>query len=514
MADQVTQTDIVNQETDGANAAQLINDTKRAINEVIVELEDFVSESDTIIEEEFTGIIGQSIINFVYTPNFLDVFYNGSKLALEDFTANDGLTITLADPVGADDDIIVCKAYRSFSAGDGITQADADGRYLKKSSNLAELVSPTAARTNLGLGTAATANTGTAATEVPTNADVRNPRNRIVNPSMVISEENGFGTVNVPLDVSFYPVDEIDTAINSSTNGVLQVSHPALDGSRGLRITATTATTLLNLGQNAGRFRIRVEKSNLHLLDNGDVAFAFTCGTNWTGKLPVGFRNGAGTRSYVEDLDVVAGVNRLFMVIPFEVDTVASQISEIEWGIEIFIGLNNEGSNQQPAANNKAWQTGTLLNSTQSTQWTKTINNYVEITNVDLYAGNVPREFQPNSYAQDLAECQRYGFAPLNNAGGTGVIDNGYFTASTTMRAVVKPPVPMRTDSVVVNNSGAFTVYKGGNVSVLSITLDSGRTTANSVVLSVNTTAGASTNDAGALGYGSTNAKLFINARL
>ena len=168
MADQVTQTDIVNQETDGANAAQLINDTKRAINEVIVELEDFVSESDTIIEEEFTGIIGQSIINFVYTPNFLDVFYNGSKLALEDFTANDGLTITLADPVGADDDIIVCKAYRSFSAGDGITQADADGRYLKKSSNLAELVSPTAARTNLGLGSASLVDTGLLTGNVPT----------------------------------------------------------------------------------------------------------------------------------------------------------------------------------------------------------------------------------------------------------------------------------------------------------------------------------------------------------
>lgn len=170
MADKVIQSDIVNQETDGANAAVLINDTKRAINEVIDDLEDYVSNTETTIEEEFTGIAGQDTVAFVYTPKFVDVFYNGSKLAEEDFTATNGTTITLSDPVDAAEDIVTCKAYRSFSVGDGITQVDADGRYLKKASNLGELVSPTAARTNLGLGTMATVDVQTSPTDATIGA--------------------------------------------------------------------------------------------------------------------------------------------------------------------------------------------------------------------------------------------------------------------------------------------------------------------------------------------------------
>ena len=155
--DKVLYADIVNQETDGANAAALCNDTKRAINEMVDEVEEYISNTETTIEEEFTNVAGESTFAFTYTPNFVDFYYNGSKLAEADVVATDGITFTLESAVSLDTDIITGKAFRSFSAGDGITQADADGRYLKKSSNLAELVSPAAARTNLGLGTASLA---------------------------------------------------------------------------------------------------------------------------------------------------------------------------------------------------------------------------------------------------------------------------------------------------------------------------------------------------------------------
>jgi hypothetical protein len=356
-------------------------------------------------------------------------------------------------------------------------------------------------------GTAATANTGTGANDVPTNADVRNPRNRIVNPSMAISQENGFGPNNIGNN-TYFTADQW-----SSRNGTAGTLFGQLvTGSNIVEnlLTATVAVPDLTGTKFVQAHYQELEALNVYDLNGGDVSISAVITTNWSGILSLTIRNSGISKTRMVDVPVTSGVNNIFEVVTFESSTVLDNDNGM--GITVSFGGCAEGIYQ--GASSTGWVTGNFLSSSDATQWVKNANNYVKIGEVDIYAGNVPRKFQPNSYAQDLAECQRYGFEPLNNAGGTGIIDNGYFTASTTMRAVVKPPVPMRADSVVVSNSGAFTVYKGGNVSVLSITLDSGRTTANSVVLSVSTGAGASANDAGALGYGSTNAKMFISARL
>ena len=249
---------------------------------------------------------------------------------------------------------------------------------------------------------------GAAADQVPTNADVRNPRNRIVNPSMAISQENGFAAQVVPSNVAFFLADQFATYTESSTGAILNSSFQTLEGERSIRLTAATAATDLSTTKAGGSILTSLEKSNMHQLNGGDVAIAFDCRTNWTGKLSLAIRSLDNARTYVTDADVVSGVNHVFKVIPFEADTVPSAIAENTNAVLVYVGYNNEGTSQQLAADNDAWQAGAALTSTESTQWIKNINNYVEITNVDLYAGNVPREFTPNSYAYDLAECQRY----------------------------------------------------------------------------------------------------------
>lgn len=62
-------------------------------------------------------------------------------------------------------------ANTGTSASNVPTITDADGRYARRSNNLSDLTNITTARSNLGLGTAAVANTGTLSSNVPTISD-------------------------------------------------------------------------------------------------------------------------------------------------------------------------------------------------------------------------------------------------------------------------------------------------------------------------------------------------------
>ena len=287
--------------------------------------------------------------------------------------------------------------------------------------------------------------------------------NRIVNPAMAVSEQNGFNVMFAGVDTNFYVSDEVFTNTSLASNGGIQRSYQTLEGGQSVRLLVTTATTDLSASNTAGTFGVKLEKSNLSQLDNGDVAVAFKVRTNWSGKLSLAFRNGALTRSYVTDIDVVSGINQVFKVIPFESDTVGSQTLENGTGLVINIGFNNEGALQQGSINNDAWQTGVAYCSDQSTQWTKVLNNYVEVTNRDLYAGNVPREFQPNSYAYDLAECQRY-FWSLSGSGTEPLSLTGTMQSTTNAQLFGLFPVEMRDTPVIASSNKLAVSTVGGTL--------------------------------------------------
>ena len=78
----------------------------------------------TQTRDAFTATAGQtSFTTSGYTPDFLDVYLNGVKLAAADYTATNSVDVVLA--VGAAlNDILEVVAFTTFEAAQAFNQAD------------------------------------------------------------------------------------------------------------------------------------------------------------------------------------------------------------------------------------------------------------------------------------------------------------------------------------------------------------------------------------------------------
>ena len=259
------------------------------------------------------------------------------------------------------------------------------------------------------------------------------PKNYIVNSDMSVSQENGDGPNNAPPG-PLYVADQWYTN-NSTGTGQIVGSIVELENRDAIRLEATLPVTGTISGTTqAGQCSQILESGNIYGLNGRIVTISLKVRTNWSGNFALAITNQGSNRSYVADLPVTSGVNELTHTLSLESDTVLNKDNTN--GIILLFCFNNEGDLQQSSVNNNSWQPGVFVCSDNSTQWTKTAGNFVEITEVQLTEGDVAPKYQP--YTDAVYNSYRY-FERLGSSASSFVAGyfSGYYRTTTSFRCPI-----------------------------------------------------------------------------
>jgi hypothetical protein len=238
-------------------------------------------------------------------------------------------------------------------------------------------------------------------------------RNRIVNPAMQISQENGdtAGTTD-----GFFFADQWCGNFSTSpgTIDLRRIQSVTPNGSKNrVRLVPTTADTSLAAGEflffyqaiegiRIADFRYGAASAKQSILRFG---FAGPAGT-----YSIALHNGAFNRSYIANFTVTAGqantdTEQIF-VIPGDVTGTWATDTSLGMALRVTVAA---GSTYQGVT---GWQAGQKFATAATSNGLGIVNNTFVLWDVGLYldpnATGVPPPWQMPDEAQELAACQRY----------------------------------------------------------------------------------------------------------
>jgi len=246
-------------------------------------------------------------------------------------------------------------------------------------------------------------------------------RNKIINGAMVIDQRNAGAAVTVNTN-PVYSVDRWYGGKNGTVNNpTIQRSSDAPSGfANSLLVTAGTgvapaSSDFLFLSQ-------AIEGFNFADLNWGSagaqtVTISFWARSSLTGNFGVGLRNGATNRSYIASYTISAANTWEHKTVTIEGDTTGTWATDNTQACGVFFDLGN-GTTFSAATG--SWQSANLLGGlTGGVKLAATTGATLNITGVQLEAGDTATPFEHRSYGQELALCQRYYYLWKNDSGGT-----------------------------------------------------------------------------------------------
>lgn len=271
-----------------------------------------------------------------------------------------------------------------------------------------------------------------AGAETDTSGSTGSPfRNRLINPGMQISQENGT-TVVALTDGAAYVLDGWVGALSSTPGGTLWLNQAASATPGGspfrLRATANVADATISAGD-FYRIEQRIEgaafaDARFGTASARQILVRLGVLSSLAGTFGVSLTNSAGNRSWVGTFSIAAGeINTAVeRTIAIPGDTAGTWLTgPNEIGAVLRICLT-AGSTFHGAA---GWQAGNYLTTSSQTQWMSTGSASFEVFDAGVYvdalaAGEFPTWELPD-YAAELQRAQRYWQAHGRGLGGTTV---------------------------------------------------------------------------------------------
>lgn len=165
----------------------------------------------------------------------------------------------------------------------------------------------------------------------------------------------------------------------------------------------------------------KIEGFNSYDLKGKPVSVSFIFDTNLAGTYSVAIKDGGSTQSYVTTFTVAANTPTKITVPVPTIPLAANMPNSNARGMAVHIGALNQGTFQTATLN--VWQAANFFTATGATLWSATVNNYIQVTELQVVEGLVDTPFERRSYASELLLCQRY-YRPLP------VVDVGQYLGS------------------------------------------------------------------------------------
>ena len=294
-------------------------------------------------------------------------------------------------------------------------------------------------------------------------------RNLIINGAMQVAQR---GTSNAITGGGYHTIDRWSTVANSGMSYAVTMSQESTDSDTNgfgysLKLLTTTAQSMTG-GQNYS-LRYQIEGRDIKHFSYGTVSakvitLSFWVKSNKTGLFSLQIYNGnTGTNhsmltSYT--VNVADTWEYKTIVIPANTSQVMNRTEamgmmldfNLASGPDDIVSAFDWGLNYNGAARAVTGQVNIL----------DTVNNYFQITGVQLEVGDTATPFEHRSYGEELAACQRYYYqigGASQGGGGFDYLAHGF--ADTTTRAIhlIHFPQNMRAAPTLVSSQTVSEFY-------------------------------------------------------
>jgi hypothetical protein len=300
--------------------------------------------------------------------------------------------------------------------------------------------------------------------QLPTAGPLSN-RNLIINGAMTVAQR---GTQSTSITLSnYYVVDRYYFGIGSLGTWTIDQSTDAPDDfSKSLKYTCTTADATPAAGDIA-LILYNIEAQNLQHLGFGTsnakpLVLSFWVKSNKTGDASISLMQpDASNRLFSTSYNISAADTWEYKTIQIPADTGGTIDDDNDKGLRIDWYLNSGST-----FSNGSYQTWGVVNNANRNVSNLgvggAVNDYFQITGVQLEVGSKPTPFEHELYSQTLAKCQRYYqiITPLNRPSSTVAL-GAYYTA-TRVFCVVDLKQTMRGEPTLVTDgdSGSFQIFR------------------------------------------------------